>query len=163
MDYHKETYGFPAADDNELLGRMIYEISQAGLSWDTILKKRDSIRVAYADFDVNAVAHFSESDILRLLDDTGIIRMRRKIEAAIHNAQVILSLQTQHGSLAQWLVDQSPMDLPDWQKLFKKTFRFMGNEITKEFLMGTGTIAGAHDPECPVLKDIVPLEPLWTR
>jgi len=84
--YHDTVYGFPVTDDNALFGRLLLEINQAGLSWDTVLNKAESIKAAYADFDIATVAAFTETDIERLLQNPGIIRMRKKIEAAIYNA-----------------------------------------------------------------------------
>lgn len=96
--YHDTEYGFPVTDDNELFGRLLMEINQAGLSWNTVLNKKESIRAAYANFDINTVASFTEDDILQLLENPGIIRMRKKIEAAIYNAQQLQLLQKEYGS-----------------------------------------------------------------
>ncbi|MHA7101578.1 DNA-3-methyladenine glycosylase I [Roseivirga pacifica] len=150
--YHDNEYGFPAKDDNELFGRMLLEINQAGLSWDIVLKKRASIKAAYADFEIDKVAKFTEDDVTLLLQNPGIIRMRLKILAAIHNAKVIQNLQNSHGSYANWLAEKQGLSIEEWIKLFKKTFKFMGKETTKEFLMSTAYIAGAHDPECPIFN-----------
>ena len=103
--YHDTEYGFPAEDDNALFGRLILEINQAGLSWDTVLKKKDSIRAAYADFSIQSIAAFTEKDIERLLQNPGIIRMRKKIEAIIYNANAVLKLQEETGSFAKWIDD----------------------------------------------------------
>ena len=96
--YHDHHYGFPIHDDNELFGRLILEINQAGLSWETILKKEQGFRAAYANFDLITVANFDEANIERLLNDAQIIRNKLKINAAITNAQTILSLQKEFGS-----------------------------------------------------------------
>lgn len=159
--YHDTEYGFPAKSDNELFGRMLLEINQAGLSWDTILNKKESIKEAYANFEVEKVAQFTEEDIEELLQNPGIIRMRLKVQAAINNAQVIIEIQKSHGSFMNWLDEQFPKSHEEWAKLFKKTFRFMGKEITKEFLTGTGYMKGAHDEDCSVLKEIIKLKPKW--
>lgn len=159
--YHDHEYGFEVHDDNELFGRLLLEINQAGLSWDIVLKKRQSIRKAYADFKVEEVAHFSDKDIARLKEDAGIIRNRLKIEAAIFNAQQILQLQQDFGSFKAWLDHHHPKSLSEWIKLFKKNFRFTGGEITKEFLMSTGYVEGAHQEECPVYERIKQSKPPW--
>ncbi|MEO1452105.1 MAG: DNA-3-methyladenine glycosylase I [Bacteroidota bacterium] len=159
--YHDTVYGFPAASDDELFGRLLMEINQAGLSWDTVLRKKDTIKAAYADFSIGAVARFDESDIERLLTDSGIIRMRRKIEAAIHNAQQIERLQAEYGSFEAWLDHHHPLERPEWVKLFKKTFRFTGGEITKEFLMGAGYLPGAHEEDCPVYQEVLKAGVRW--
>lgn len=97
--YHDTAYGFPIHDDNELFGRLILEINQAGLSWTTILNKQDNFRRAYANYNIEAIAHFTTDDRERLLQDAGIIRNRLKVNAAIENAQRILLLQQEFGSL----------------------------------------------------------------
>ena len=136
--YHDTQYGFPIHDDNELFGRLILEINQAGLSWNTILNKQENFRKAYSNFDIQTVAHYDEKERARLLNDAGIIRNKLKVNAAIHNAGVILSLQEEHGSFEAWLDYQHPKTKEEWVKLFKKTFKFTGGEITNEFLMSTG-------------------------
>src|SRR3954453_4867298 len=79
--YHDKLYGFPIHDDNELFGRLVLEINQAGLSWETILKKETAFRKAYRDFDIKKVASFKQKDVDRLLNDAGIIRNRLKLQA----------------------------------------------------------------------------------
>lgn len=161
--YHGHEYGFPQREEAELFERLILEINQAGLSWETILRKRDGFRAAYAGFDVDAVAAFGEDDIARLLADPGIIRNRLKVHAAIHNAQVIQQLRGTHGSFVAWLDAQHPLSKPEWVKLFKKTFRFTGGEITGEFLMSLGYLPGAHAEACPVYARIAKLAPPWMQ
>lgn len=159
--YHDTQYGFPLKDDNELLGRLILEINQAGLNWTIMLKKQDNFRLAYDQFDVAAIAAYTERDIDRLLGDAGIIRNNLKIRAAIHNAKVIRSLQQEHGSFKRWLDRQPCMDLPEWTKLFKKTFTFTGGEIVNEFLMSTGYLPNAHAESCPIYHKILRQHPRW--
>lgn len=155
--YHAREYGFPQRDEAVLFERLLLEINQAGLSWETILKKRDGFRRAYHGFHVDKVAGYGEKDRARLLDDAGIIRNRLKIDAAIHNAQVIQGLRVSHGGFAQWLdaharIDGALRPKADWVKLFKRTFRFTGGEITGEFLMSLGYLPGAHRADCPVMQ-----------
>jgi len=95
--YHDHEYGFPQRDERELFERLLLEINQAGLSWETILKKREGFRAAYSGFDVDTVAAYGERDIERLLNDAGIIRNRLKVHAAVHNAQVIQQLRQLRG------------------------------------------------------------------
>jgi len=161
--YHENEYGFPNADENALFERLVLEINQAGLSWLTILKKREAFKAAYAGFDVDRVATFKARDKARLLKDAGIIRNRLKIEAAIENAQRIQSLRESHGSFARWIDAHHPLSKEEWVKLFRKTFRFTGGEIVGEFLMSLGYLPGAHRPDCPVYKRIVKLKPAWAR
>lgn len=152
--YHDTEYGFPVSDDNLLFERLILEINQAGLSWTTILKKRAAFQAAYAQFDVAKVAQFNENDVARLLSDAGIVRNRLKIQAAIFNAQEIVRLQTQYGSLKNWLDTHSPRDKTAWVKLFKQHFKFVGGEIVGEFLMSLGYLAGAHQEDCPIYQQL---------
>ncbi|MEO8200180.1 MAG: DNA-3-methyladenine glycosylase I [Gemmatimonadota bacterium] len=152
--YHDSEYGFPLTGDAELFERLVLEINQAGLSWLTILKKRDAFRTAYRGFDPKVVATFGIRDTRRLMGDAGIIRNRLKIEAAIANAKTILDLQKTHGSFAGWLRTHHPQSKEAWVKLFKKTFRFTGGEIVGEFLMSIGYLPGAHQPGCPVYRKI---------
>jgi DNA-3-methyladenine glycosylase I len=159
--YHESEYGFPLREDDELLGRLILEMNQAGLSWLTILKKKENFRRAFDHFHVDTVADYGEADRQRLLSDAGIIRNRLKIDAAIHNAGVIRNLRDTHGSFAGWLDHHHPLTKPEWVKLFKKTFRFTGGEITGEFLMSTGYLPGAHHKNCPIFARILESDPPW--
>ena len=152
--YHDTEYGFRSTDESVLFERLVLEINQAGLSWETILKKRESMRIAYSGFDVDSVATYTQTDIDRLLSDPGIIRNRLKVLAAIHNAQVILKMRSSHGGFLQWLDSHHSLDKSDWVKLFKKTFKFTGGEIVGEFLMSLGYLPGAHDDDCPISKII---------
>jgi DNA-3-methyladenine glycosylase I len=161
--YHDEAYGFPLRRDADLLERLVLEIAQAGLSWETILKKREGYRRAYEGFDPVRVAAYGEAERARLLSDAGIVRNRLKVEASIHNAGVILRLRESHGSFADWLDAQHPLALADWVRLFRKTFRFTGGEIVNEFLVSTGWLPGAHRPDCPVHARILALDPPWAR
>ena len=150
--YHDTQYGFSIESDDELFGRLLLEINQAGLSWDTILKKQDNFRVAYAGFSIERIAAFDAEDEARLLSDAGIIRNKLKVKAAIHNANQILELQKTYGSFKKWLDSHHPLSHGEWVKLFKKTFKFTGGEITKEFLMSTGYLEGAHSADCPIYQ-----------
>lgn len=161
--YHDYHYGFPIHDDNELFGRLIMEINQAGLSWETILKKEEGLRKAYGGFDIKKVAAYTEEDRVRLLNDPGIIRNKLKVNAAIENAKTIVELQKEFGSFEKWLEHHHPKTLPDWMKLFKKTFKFTGGEIVNEFLMSTGYLKGCHDEGCPVYDEVLKQNPMWSK
>ena len=161
--YHDTEYGFPVTDERGLFERLVLEINQAGLSWLTILKKRESFRAAYAAFDVDAVAAFGDADRARLLADPGVIRNRLKVEAAIHNAGVIQRMRGEHGGFGAWLERHHPLTREEWVKLFKRTFRFTGGEIVNEFLVSTGYLPGAHDPGCPVYERVAAARPPWMR
>jgi len=161
--YHDHHYGFPIHNDNELFGRLIMEINQAGLSWETILKKEEGFRNAYDNFDVEKVASYSEKDRERLLNDASIIRNKLKVNAAIENAKTIIELQKEFGSFEKWLEHHHPKTKDEWVKLFKKTFRFTGGEIVNEFLMSIGYLPGAHAETCPIYKEILKKNPMWER
>jgi DNA-3-methyladenine glycosylase I len=161
--YHDTEYGYPLKDDADLFERLVLEINQAGLSWLTILKKREAFRRAYSGFDPAVVARYGARDRRRLLGDAGIVRNRLKIEAAIANAARILELRQSHGSFAAWLEAHHPRSRAEWVKLFKQTFRFTGGEIVGEFLMSIGYLPGAHVETCPVHRRILALRPPWAR
>jgi len=162
-NYHDNHYGFPIHDDNELFGRLILEINQAGLSWETILKKEQAFRMAYSNFEIDKIAAYTEADRERLLNDAGIIRNKLKINAAIENAKTILSLQEEFGSFEKWLEYNHPKSKEEWVKLFKKTFKFTGGEIVNEFLMSIGYLAGAHSADCQINQKILKENPMWSR
>jgi DNA-3-methyladenine glycosylase I len=162
-NYHDNHYGFPIQDDNELFGRLIMEINQAGLSWETILKKEKSFRHAYSNFSISEVAAYTERDRDRLLADSRIIRNKFKVNAAIENAKTILGLQKEFGSFQKWLEHHHPKTKDEWVKLFKKTLRFTGGEIVNEFLMSIGYLPGAHSENCPVHQQILRENPMWTK
>lgn len=160
-NYHDYHYGFPIYDDNELFGRLVMEINQAGLSWETILKKESAFRKAYHNFNIRKVASYNNSDRERLLGDEGIVRNRLKIDAAIANANTILLLQKEFGSFAKWLEYHNPKAKDQWVNLFKKTFRFTGGEIVNEFLMSIGFLPGAHSVDCEIQKEVLKAKPMW--
>ncbi|HEY6956250.1 MAG TPA: DNA-3-methyladenine glycosylase I [Flavisolibacter sp.] len=159
--YHDHEYGFPLHDDNELFGRLVLEINQAGLSWNTILNKKDNFFKAYDNFEVSKVAKYNQKKVDQLLNNAGIIRNRLKVNAAIENARAIVQLQKEFGSFKSWIDQHHPLGKEEWVKLFKKTFRFTGGEIVNEFLMSTGYLPGAHAEACPVYKKIEKLKPMW--
>ena len=161
--YHDQEYGFPLRDDADLFERLVLEINQAGLSWLTILKKREAFRRAFRGFDIDHVARFGEKDRQRLLGDAGIVRNRLKIDAVIENARRLRRIRSEHGSFADWLDAHHPLSKTDWVKLFRSTFRFTGGEIVNEFLLSTGYLPGAHEPSCPVYGRVLGLDPPWAR
>jgi len=152
--YHDTQYGFPIDSDNELFGRLILEINQAGLSWTTILNKQDNFRKAFSNFDIRKIAGYNDKEIARLLSDAGIIRNKLKVNAVIYNACKIIEIQEEHGSFKNWLDSRPEMETKEWVKLFKKHFKFTGGEITKEFLMSTGYLPGAHVESCPIYEEL---------
>jgi DNA-3-methyladenine glycosylase I len=161
--YHDTAYGFPIEDDNELFERFILEINQAGLSWTTILNKQQNFKKAFHQFNIKKVASYKEKDRQRLLSDAGIIRNRLKVDAAIHNANVILQLQKEFGSFKKWLDNFLSATKPEWMKLFKKTFKFTGGEIVNEFLVSKGYLPGSHIKSCPINKKVIKAKPAWKK
>ena len=174
--YHDTEYGFPVTDDRALFERLILEINQAGLSWLTILKKREAFQRAFEGFDPARLARYGARETRRLLSDAGIVRNRLKVEATIANAGTVLELQRSHGSFGRWLDahlfvesengsrgPRRQRTREEWVRLFKRTFRFTGGEIVGEFLLSTGYLPGAHREDCPAYRRIRRLRPPWMR
>ena len=168
--YHDTEYGFPIEHDNLLFERLVLEINQAGLSWETILKKKDNFFKAFDDFDIDKVSRYTDKKKEKLMQDAGIIRNRLKIEATIHNAKSIKAIQKEFGSFKIWLdyhhlrmESFGPKTKEEWVKLFKTTFRFTGGEIVNEFLMSTGYLPGAHVESCSVYIKVLKQKPAWAK
>ncbi len=157
--YHDREWGRPVHDDRTLFEFLILEGAQAGLSWSTILKKRDAYRKAFAGFDPKKVGRFGAKDRKRLLADAGIVRNRAKIAASIDNANAFLQIQQEHGSFDRYLwgfVDgrpirnrfRRPSDLPAQtplaiaisKDLKRRGFRFVGPTIVYAFLQAVGVV-----------------------
>ena len=157
--YHDEEWGKPAFDDRRQFEFMVLESAQAGLSWITILRKREAYREAYAGFDPEIIAEWGETDIDRLMNNAGIVRNRRKIEASIGNAGVFLELSLQFGSFAKWLLsfyegrplvnrwdtlDEIPVTTPTAESIAEEMkslgFRFFGPIIAYSHLQATGIV-----------------------
>ncbi|CAN5561652.1 DNA-3-methyladenine glycosylase I [soil metagenome] len=161
--YHDTEYGFPLKTDDELFARLVLEINQAGLSWDTILKKKQNFFKAYDNFEIKKVAKYGDKQVERLLNDAGIIRNRLKVHAAIENAKRILEIQKKFGSFKSWIEHHHPLVKEEWVKLFKKYFKFTGGEIVNEFLMSTGYLPGCHDETCAFYKKVIKQKPMWMK
>jgi DNA-3-methyladenine glycosylase I len=161
--HHDLEYGRPVADDVVLFERIAMEIMQAGLSWLLVLNKRAGLNAAFRGFDPDAVARFGTRDVTRLLADEGIIRNRRKIEAIIENARRVKEIRAAYGSISGFLDAHHPLRLPEWVKVMKKTFVFMGPEVVNEFMMSTGYLPGAHLEICPQFREIARLRPKWMQ
>lgn len=158
-DYHDEEWGLPEHDDRKLFEFLILEGSQAGLSWQTILNKRESYRQAFSEFDPVKIARYGEKDIKRLLADPGIIRNRLKVAAAIQNAQKFLEVQREFGSFDAYIwhfVGRKPIknrfkilqEIPAKTKeseamskdLLKRGFKFVGPTICYAFMQAVGMV-----------------------
>lgn len=164
--YHDEEWGVPQHDDNELFGYLLLEGAQAGLSWQTILNKRDNYRKAFVGFDPNKVAKFTEKQLDSLLLDPGIIRNRLKVYSAVTNAQKFLDIQQEFGSFDayQWqfvggeaiqnnweTLHEVPVDSPEAIALSKdlvsRGFKFVGPKIIYAHMQATGMV-NDHIVDC---------------
>lgn len=159
MRYHDEEWGVPVHDDRTQFEFITLESAQAGLSWSTILKKREGYRKAFANFNVQKVARFDEQKIQKLLKNKEIVRNERKIRATIHNAQQFIAIQESHGSFSEYIwsfVDGEPIQ-NNWQRqnqvpattplsdkfsadLKKKGFKFVGSTTMYAHLQATGLV-----------------------
>jgi DNA-3-methyladenine glycosylase I len=165
--YHDDEWGRPVTDERHLFEMLTLEAFQAGLSWLTILRKRDAFRHAFAEFEPRAVAAFDDTDRARLLNDAGIVRNRAKIDATIGNATAFLAVADEFGSFAAFLNTRFPPrpkrlppeatmgDLPATtpksdalsRDLKKLGFRFVGSTIVYSFMQATGLVDD-HVPGC---------------
>jgi DNA-3-methyladenine glycosylase I len=164
MEYHDKEWGKTTHDDKILFEFLILEAAQAGLSWITILKRRDGYRNAFANFDVHQVAAFTEADAERLMQDVGIIRNRLKIKAAIKCANLFLQVQKEFGSFDKYLYSFMPDGKPTnntsgstpittpvsdaiSKDMKKRGFTFFGSVICYAFMQATGMV-NDHVPSC---------------
>ena len=140
-EYYENEWGRLIDDDVRFFEYLCLEIFQAGLSWETIVRKRDAMREAMDGFDFHVIARYDDERIDELMDDDRVIRYRLKLESIRHNARVFGNIVEEHGSFLTWLEKNAQDDLDGWVKLFKKTFRFTGPEIVREFLESSGVIS----------------------
>ncbi len=167
LAYHDDEWGVPVSDDTELFERLALESFQAGLSWSTILRKREAFRVAFHGFDPVVVAAFDDGDRRRLMEDAGIVRNRAKIDATIGNAQALLDAVGTFGSFSAYLETLIPMpptrmpltatqgDIPATtvvsdhvsRDLRDRGFRFVGSTIVYAFMQSVGLVDD-HLPMC---------------
>ena len=157
--YHDEEWGLPSHDDRHLFELLVLEGAQAGLSWATILRKREGYRRAFADFDPSAVARFTKRDVQRLLGDAAIVRNRLKVESAIANARATLAVKEDEGSLEAFLwsfvggdpivngwraLDEIPAETPVSRSMSKELkrrgFRFVGPTVCYAFMQAAGLV-----------------------
>lgn len=165
VKYHDEEWGVPTYDDQVLLEFLILEPFQAGLSWDTILNKRESFRRAFEDYDIEKICGYDEDKISEMLKDPGIIRNRRKIEAAINNTTIFRQIQKEWGSFSDYIwhftegrvlyeTGKASSELSDEvsKDMKKRGMKFIGTTIVYAYLQAIGVI-DSHDPECFLYKD----------
>jgi DNA-3-methyladenine glycosylase I len=172
ISYHDQEWGVPVHDDRLFFEFLVLEGAQAGLSWSTILNKRDRYRKVFANFDPARVARFGEREVERLLADPGIVRNQLKIRGAIRNAKAFLAIQREHGSFDAWvwgfvggrpIVNQRRLmrDVPartaESDKLSKalveRGFTFVGSTIIYAFMQATGMV-NDHVVDCPRWKQL---------
>jgi DNA-3-methyladenine glycosylase I len=146
--YHDLEYGFPVKHNRAYFERLILELFQAGLSWRTILAKRQAFRRAFAGFSARRVAAFTAQDVQRLIHDASIIRNRLKIRAAIANAANFLRVSRRPGGFKAFLNTLPLQDARATVAQFKKHYVFMGPKIVEEFLMSTGHWPVRHERAC---------------
>ena len=161
VDYHDFEWGVPKYDDHELYELLILEMFQAGLSWETVLNKRENFRKAFDNFDWNKIVNYDEYKINELMQDKGIIRNRRKIEATINNTKVFLGIQKEYGSFANfiWGFTDNKVIITDSKvvsnelsdtiskELRKRGMKFVGTVIIYSYLQAIGVI-NSHDNDC---------------
>lgn len=170
--YHDEEWGRPVHDDGTLFEFLVLEGAQAGLSWITILRKREGYRRAFAGFDVERLARWGEADVERLRGDAAIVRNRRKIASALGNARAFLALCEKEGSFHRWLwsfVDGVPLrnawtrmaDVPCEtplssrisKELKRRGFSFVGPTMVYSFMQAVGMV-NDHLTSCPLWKEL---------
>jgi DNA-3-methyladenine glycosylase I len=159
INYHDQEWGFPVYDDQRLFEKLCLESFQSGLSWRTILQKRENFRLAFENFDFNKMAAFTEIDVERLLQDKGIVRHRGKIEAVIHNARCAQTLVNSEGSLAAYIWGYRPQATSDEvvatsaesialsKDLKKRGWKFVGPTTVYAFMQSMGLV-NHHAKDC---------------
>jgi DNA-3-methyladenine glycosylase I len=159
ISYHDEEWGVPVRDDRKLFEFLVLEGAQAGLSWRTVLRKREGYRRAFQGFDPERVARYVDTDVARLLSDAGIIRNRAKVESAVSNARVVVDLQAEFGSFDAYLrrfsggnpivnrfrtLSELPSTSPESdamsRDMVKRGFRFVGPTICYAFMQAVGMV-----------------------
>jgi DNA-3-methyladenine glycosylase I len=146
LSYHDEEWGTPLHDERKLFEFLILEGAQAGLSWETILRKRDAYRTAFDRFDPKKVARYTARDVTRLMKNAAIVRNRAKITSAIGNAKVLLAIQKEHGSFDAYLRGFTLSAVLSTD-LRKRGMRFVGPTIVESFMEATGRL-DHHEPGC---------------
>ena len=139
--YATEVWGVRISDDNALFESMSLQLFQAGLTWRMVLQRRDAFRAAFHGWSIDRMADLTPVEVEGLMQDASIIRNRKKIESCVANARTIQGIQRDHGSFCDWFYDVLPGDdLSALQKELKRTFKFMGPEIARMWLMSSGRI-----------------------
>ncbi|WP_017728276.1 DNA-3-methyladenine glycosylase I [Halalkalibacterium ligniniphilum] len=147
IQYHDLEWGRPLKNDRDLFEALTLELFQSGLSWRTVLHKRERFREVFKNFDVTLVSRFTEKEIEELLLDAGIIRHRKKIEATIKNSLIVSDIQERHESFAYWL-NTLPETIDEKKMTLSKTFQHIGPTTAESFLEAAGLIPAKHDINC---------------
>lgn len=163
VDYHDNEWGQPVYDDKKLYEMFLLETFQAGLSWISILKKRNNFKTAFDQFDVNKVANYDDNKVEELMQNAGIIRNRRKITAAIKNANIFIDIQKEYGSFSKYIwsftnnkiiknttnthYTQTPLSDAVSKDLKKRGMSFVGSVTIYSYLQAIG-IVNDHDIDC---------------
>ncbi|MGM0240059.1 MULTISPECIES: DNA-3-methyladenine glycosylase I [Enterococcus] len=174
--YHDEEWGVPVYDSQKLFRKLILDMNQAGLSWSTILNKSDNFDAAYDNFNIEKIAHYDEAKITELMQDAGIIRNRRKIEAAINNAQKVLEMEAGGLSFSDYIWEFTQGKVIDGKRknitevpvsnelsdeitkdMKKKGFKFVGSTTIYAFLQAVGII-NDHEIACFRYREVKELE-----
>ena len=168
LHYHDKEWGFPVADDQRLFEKLALEGFQSGLSWRTILAKRENFRAAFSHFDFNKVARYTEKDVKRLLADAGIVRHRGKIEAVINNAKCAQAMVKEEGSLAAFFwqfeakpgengkpqtASTSPASIALSKTLKKRGWKFVGPTTVFAFMQAMGLV-NDHVEDCVIRAEV---------
>lgn len=177
IDYHDKEWGFPVSDDQHLFEKLCLESFQSGLSWRTILGKRENFRAAFLKFDFRKLAEFNEQDIERLLQDASIVRHRGKIEATINNAQRMLELIEQESSFAAYVwsfeakntgiekpqtVSTTPESISLSKDLKKRGWKFVGPTTVYAFMQAMGMV-NDHSQNCYVFEQVKQARQAFSR
>ncbi|WEG11963.1 DNA-3-methyladenine glycosylase I [Pullulanibacillus sp. KACC 23026] len=147
IHYHDKEWGKVERKDQPLFELFILELFQTGLSWRTVLHKREAFREAFDQFQIERVAVYNEEKIAELMQNPGIIRNKRKIEATVHNAKSALEIIRNFGSLNSFFM-QLPDDFGQKLKVIKRHFKHAGPSVLESFLFAAGYCVPPHDPEC---------------
>ena len=167
VKYHDEEWGVPVYDDKIFFEFLVLEPFQAGLSWETILNKRENFRKAFDDFEPSVIIHYDEEKVLSLMTDKGIIRNRRKIDATIHNAEIFLEIQKEWGTFSDYIWhftegkvihewDKTSSELSDLvsKDLKRRGMKFVGTTIMYSYLQAVGII-NSHEPDCSFYTSVM--------
>ena len=152
IEYHKNEYGINPKKNKLFFEALVLEINQTGLSWDLVLKKRNDIKLAFANYNLKKISNFNKKNIDNLLINNKIVRNKKKITATIYNSKIFIKIIKENGSFKKWMDKNKGKSLNQWIQLFKKNFKFIGPSVTKEFLISTGYLNGAHDLNCTYRK-----------